>query len=156
MNPSFIKSPEKRRIVEELKDKFGIEELGYLLSESGKEKIRGFSGHLSKDEIAELSQVLNIDNLGLYIMKKENDGLRISFDATQLLRTQISKNIIEIDEKQYELWIRGRDIELKLPQGTYIISHKGDFLGCGRSNGQVLFNYIPKERRIKKPLQTAQ
>ena len=32
MNPIFIKSNEKRDIVAELKEQFGIEELGYLLS----------------------------------------------------------------------------------------------------------------------------
>ena len=151
MKPQFIKSNVKRDIVAELKEKFGIAGLPYLLSESGREKLRGFSGHLSKDEIAELAQMLNIDTIGIYILKKEKDGLRLGFDATKLLRKQISKNIIEINETQLAQWIRGHDLEIKIPQGTYVISHKGDFLGCGRSNGNVLFNYVPKERRIKKP-----
>ena len=152
MTPRFIKTPEKRDIVKELNEKFGITELPYLLSESGKEKIRGFSGHLSKDEILELSQMLNVDNLGLYLMKKERDGLRPGFDATQLLKEQITKNIIEITSEQFELWIRGKDLDIKAPQGTYVVKYKEDLLGCGRSNGEKLFNYVPKERRIKKAL----
>ncbi len=155
MKPFFIKSPEKRKLVSELQEKFGIANLPYLLIESGKEKLRGFSGHLSKDEIAELAQILNIDSIGLYVLKKERDGLRLSFDATQLLRMQITKNILEIDDKQMEQWIRGHDLDIKVPQGTYVIKYRGDFLGCGRSNGEKLFNYVPKERRIKKPISSS-
>ncbi len=155
MEHKFIKTPEKRRMIEELNAKFGITELPYLLIESGKEKIRAFSGHMSKDEIIELAGLTKIEGVGIYFMKKENDGLRLSFEAAQLLRKQISKNILDIDDKQLELWIRGYDLELKAPQGVYAIRYKGDFLGCGKSNGDKIFNYVPKERRIKKPLNQA-
>lgn len=155
MEHKFIRTPEKRRMIEELNAKFGITELPYLLIESGKEKIRAFSGHMSKDEIIELAKMTKIEGVGVYFMKKENDGLRLSFEASQLLRKQISKNILDIDDKQLQLWIRGYDLELKAPQGVYAIRYKGDFLGCGKSNGEKLFNYVPKERRIKKPLNQA-
>ena len=152
MEHKFIKTPEKRRMIEELNAKFGISELPYLLIESGKEKIRAFSGSLSKDEIIELAGLTKIEGVGIYFMKKENDGLRLSFEAAQLLRSQITKSILDIDDKQLELWIRGHDLEIKTPQGVYAIRYKGDFLGCGKSNGEKIFNYVPKERRIKKPL----
>jgi NOL1/NOP2/fmu family ribosome biogenesis protein len=152
MEHKFIKSPEKRRIVEELNQLFGISELPYLLIESGKEKIRAFSGSLSKDEIIELGRMANIEGVGIYFMKKEDSGLRLSFEAAQLLKAQITKNILYINDNQLELWIRGHDLELKVAPGTYVIAHGEDFLGCGKSNGEKIFNYVPKERRIKKPL----
>jgi NOL1/NOP2/fmu family ribosome biogenesis protein len=152
MEHKFIKSPEKRRLIEELNERFGISELPYLLIESGKEKIRAFSGSLSKDEIIELGRMANIEGVGVYFMKKEDSGLRLSFEATQLLKGQITKNILYINDSQLQLWIRGHDLDIKVAPGTYIIAHEEDFLGCGKSNGEKIFNYVPKERRIKKPL----
>lgn len=149
MKVRFIKSPEKRRIEEDLEKQFGITKLPYLLLETGKEKIRGFSGSLSKEEIAKLARIANIELIGLYILKKEFD-YRLSIDTTILLKDQISKNIIEINDAQLYEWIRGRDLDIQYPKETVILKHNGDFVGCGKSNGEKIFNYIPKDRRIKK------
>ena len=155
MNIHFIKSNEKRDIVEKLNEQFGIEELPYLLVESGKEKIRAFTGSLSKEEISKIGQIAHIEVFGLYLLKKENEEYRLSLDATLVLSKQINKNIIEIDEEQFQKWIRGQDLEIKLPRGTYIIKYKEDFLGCGKSNEEKIFNYVPKDRRLKKQLKDA-
>jgi len=150
MNAQFIKTPEKRRIIEQLNEQFGIQELPFLLIESGKEKIRGFSGHLSKDEIIELGKILNIEVIGLYILKKEDNLFRLSLDATHLLKKQITKNIIEINDAQLQEWIRGHDLDTKMQKGIVVIKNHDDFFGCGRSSGDKIFNHIPRERRIKK------
>lgn len=151
MNIHFIKSNEKRQIVEQLNKQFGIEDLPYLLIESGKERIRAFSGSLSKEEIKEISRIANIEVLGLYMIRKEHD-LRLSFDSTQLLQKQVKKNIAEINKEEYELWIRGYDLEIEKPKGTYVIRFNGDFIGCAKSDGKKLINHVPKERRLKIPL----
>ena len=149
MTIQFVKSSEKKKIIQQLQEQFGIEDLSYLLVQTGQDKIRAFSGSLSKDEIQKLGEITNIEVIGLYVIKKEHD-LRLSFDATHILKNQINKNIIKIDDEQFKAWIRGHDLDIKEPQGTYIIQYKEDFIGCGRSNGEVLFNYVPKERRIRK------
>ena len=149
MKIHFIKSNEKRRIIEELNEQFGISELPYLLIESGKEKIRAFSGHLSKEEIYQIGNIAKIELIGLYLLKKEED-YRLSIDATHLLKNQINKNIIEINEEQFQQWIRGKDIEIESQKGTLVIKYKEDFIGCGKSNGEKIFNYVPKDRRLKK------
>lgn len=146
---NFIKSSEKRKIIEQLNGQYGIEELPFLLIKSGKEKIRGFSGHLLKEEIDELGNLANIETIGLYLIKEEHD-LRLSFDTPLLLKNQIKKNILEINEKDFHLWIRGNDLDIKVPQGTYIIKFEEDFFGCGKSNGEKIFNYVPKDRRLRK------
>lgn len=148
MNIHFIKSNEKRKIIEHLNQQFGIENLPYLLIESGKEKIRVFSGSLSKEEIKEISRIANIEVLGLYMIRKEHD-LRLSFDSTQLLQNQINENIADINEEEYELWIRGYDLEIEKPKGTYVIRFNNDFMGCAKSDGKKLINHVPKERRLK-------
>lgn len=150
MNIRFIKSSEKKEIIEKLEEQFGISDLPYLLIETGKEKIRAFSGSLSKDQISMLSDMLNIESIGLYIIKKEkNNQLRLSFDAAHLLKNQINKNIAEINEEQLQLWIRGHSLTLKYPTGIHIISYKQNFLGCGKSDGENMINHVPKERRLK-------
>lgn len=149
MNIHFIKSSEKKRIIEELNEKFGIHNLPYLLIESGKEKIRGYSGHLSKEEILQIGKITNIELIGLYMIKKEQD-LRLTIDAIHLLQDQITKSIIELNDEQLHDWLRGHDIPMQSEKGSFIIKHNSDFIGFGRSNGQKLFNYIPKDRRLKK------
>ncbi|MCU0642129.1 MAG: hypothetical protein MUF61_00935 [archaeon] len=145
----FIKTPEKRRIIEEL-SRFGITEIPFLLIDWGREKIRAFSGTLSKEEIMEITNAARIDNMGIYFLKREETGLRPSIEALQLLKNQITKNIIDIDNAQMQLWMRGHDLDIKMPQGLYVIRFEGDLLGCGKSNGNSIFNYVPKERRLRK------
>jgi len=98
MNIHFIKTPEKREIIAQLNKQYGITELPYLLIETGKEKVRGFSGSLSKDEIQNLGQLARIELIGSYLIRREND-MRLSFDALHLLKEQITTGIIDIDEK---------------------------------------------------------
>lgn len=151
MKLHFIKSSKKKKILQELKEQFGIEKLNYLLIQTGKEKIRAFTGHLSKEEILQLSRLTNIELIGIYLIKREEQqDLRLSLDATHLLKEQITKNIIEINESQLQEWIRGRDLEIKTNKGNIIIKYESDFIGSGKSNGEKIFNYIPKERRLKK------
>lgn len=149
MNIHFIKSAEKKEIINKLNEQFGIEDLSYLLLQFGKEKIRGYSGSLSKEEIMKMSQYARIEIIGLYIMKEEGD-FRLTVDAAHHLKSQIKKNIAELKGEQFRLWIRGHNLEMPLERGTYIVKYKDDFLGTGKSNGQILFNYIPKDRRLKK------
>ena len=144
----FIRSSEKKRIIEQLNEQFGISKLPYLLLGVGKEKTRGFSGSLSKEEIMQISKLVNIELIGLYMLKEESD-YRISFDAINLLQQQITKNIVEINDSEYERWIRGHDIEKPCQTGSVAIKYKSDFLGCGKSNGKIIFNYVPKDRRLK-------
>ena len=150
MNIKFIKSKEKKRILEELEKSYGIEKLNYLLIETGKKKLRAFSGDLSKEEISKLRNTINVEVIGMYLISQKDVDLRLNFDAVSLLREQIRKNIIEINKEQYELWMRGHDLEIKHPKGIAVIKFIEDLVGIGRSNGEKIFNYIPKERRIKK------
>jgi NOL1/NOP2/fmu family ribosome biogenesis protein len=149
MNPRFIKSSQKREIESQLNENFGIEKLNYLLVESGKEKIRAFSTHLSKDEIDELCQIINVETIGAYLLKQEPPIIRLSFDACHILSNQIEKGVIELDENQAEEWMLGKDIPLKAEKGVFVVKHKEYFLGCGKSNSQVLFNHVPKDRRTR-------
>lgn len=148
MNIHFIRSAEKKKIIQSLNEQFGVEDLPYLLVESGKEKIRLFSGHLSKEEIMQISQLANLEVLGLYGIKVEGD-YRLSIDSTHILSQQLTKNIVEINDEQVNDWLRGNDLDIKCERATVIIKYKDYFLGCGKSNGEKIFNYVPKDRRLR-------
>lgn len=149
MNVHFIRSSEKNKIIEELNFFYGINELPYLLIETGKKKIRAFSGSLSKEEIIDLSKITNVEIVGMYLISKKDREPRISFDALPLLSQQINKSILEIDETQLGLWLRGYNLEIQTEKGPIILKYKDNFVGCGKSNGEKIFNYVPKERKLK-------
>ena len=147
MKIEFVKSSDKKKILEKLEQDFGIEKLNFLLIKSGKDKIRGFTGSLSKDEILALSRNANIEVIGLYLFKEEN-GMRLSFDAPFLLKAK--KNIVEISGEQAENWLKGMNIEIEIDkEGFVVLKNKQDFLGCGKASQGRIANFVPKERRIK-------
>jgi len=145
----IIRTPEKRKILEQLNKQFGIAKLPYLLLKFGKEKIRIFSGSLSSPELSTLDKNLRIENAGLYFAKRQEDGLRLSIDAIHLLKEQITKNILELNNEQTEEWFKGRDLQIKSDNAFKILNNNEDFIGCGKSTGEKITNFVPKERRIK-------
>lgn len=149
MRINFIQAGEKKKIIEQLKEQFGVEKMPGMLVEGGNEKVRLFTGSLTREELNELSNNIRIELVGLYTIKREND-FRISFDSLFLFEDQISKNIIELSDQEMELWMRGKDLEKPMEKGTYVMKYKGLSLGCGKSNGIVIFNYVPKNRRFVK------
>ncbi len=157
MKPRFIFKSEKKQILELLKH-YGIEDLPYLLVASGKEKIRGYSGILSTDEIIAIDEAIGIELIGAYFFHNYENNLRLSTDAIHLLKNKITKNIVNINEKQAKEWFKGQDIllskeeqeKLKEESKTFkIIQYKDDLIGTGKLTEDRIVNYMPKERRQK-------
>jgi len=146
----ILSKPEKLRIINKLEEQYGISGLDFLLILSGKDKIRGYSGSLSKEEILELNESINIETIGLYLFKVHEEGIRLTIDACQILKKQIKKNIIELDKNQLEQWLKGQDLEIgDSGSGFRILKYENDFVGCGKLSNNRLTNFVPKERRIK-------
>ena len=150
MELKILNSKEKHRIIEKLKERFGIKSIPYIIVQSGKERLRIASINLSTDEIRKLSQTANIELIGLYFATLVNDEIRLSIDATHLLKSQINKNILEISEKEKEEWLKGGDLQKKNNErGFVIIRYKEDLLGTGKLSEEKIGNFLPKERRVK-------
>ena len=151
MELKILNSKERQKIAEKLKERFGIESIPYMIVQSGKERLRISSTNLSTDEIRKLSQTANIESIGLYFATLVNDEIRLSIDATHLLKSQINKNIIEISEKEKDEWLKGRDLQKEnAERGFVVIKYKDDLLGTGKLSEEKISNFIPKERRIKE------
>lgn len=155
----FIFKSEKKEILKQL-EYYGITELPYLLVASGKEKIRGYSGILSTDEIIKLDKEINLEIIGMYLLHNYGGDLRLSLDAITLFKDKITKNILEVNEKQAKELFRGQDIALtkedqeklkekKEEPGFKVIKFNKDLIGTAKLTQDRIINYIPKERRIK-------
>lgn len=149
----ILSSTDKKKILEKLKQRFGIEKLPYLLLQFGKEKIRGYSGNLSREELSVLDKNVRVENIGLYLAKIHDSEIKLSLDSLHMLKKQISKNIVNLTKHQAESWFKGQDIVLdkEIQKGFVILKYGEDFIGCGKvvGDGTIIKNYMPKERRIK-------
>lgn len=145
----FLNSKERKEVFEELNELYGIETKEVLMMEAGKQKIRVFTGDMTKEEIMELNEFARIEVTGIYYASKKDEEIRLNFDVVSLLRNEILKNVVEISKEDFEKWIRGQDIEIKTQRGTVVLKYANDLIGVGKSNGEKVFNYVPKERKIK-------
>jgi len=149
----LLTNAKKKKITELLNEEYGIEKLRHLFIQTGKGKIRIFSGSLSKEEINELAKNVHIDTIGARLCNIENDEIRLNFDILNIpeLKSQINKNIIKITNEQVQKWLKGDNIEMVTDLGGkyIIVQNKGDFIGVARNNKTFIQNYVPKERRVK-------
>ncbi len=151
MNAKFLLGNDRKKLLQEFSNRFGIVDPGYLFIETGKSKIRGFSGSLAREDIMNLDEFARIELIGTYIARDdEMTGLRLSFDAPHIKGIQVTKNVIELNAEEFEKWRYGEPLAKELEIGIYVVSFLGDTWGCGYSTGQKLLNYIPKERIVKK------
>ena len=101
----------------------------------------------------EISQIdlnkLRVNNMGLYFGELKNRELRLSIEGAQLIGPKAKKNILELNDNEAREYLRGADLDKKTEEkGFLLIKRKNDFLGTGKANGERVFNYTPKERRI--------
>ena len=138
---------------------FGLAKIPELLVRSGKERIRAYSGGLSTEEIMEIWRLLPIEGVGLYVGKDmvNRNGVRevrLSLDGLHLWKEQISGRVLVLSEKQEEEWFAGKNVDGEFEMEGFVAvksSDGKDFIGTGKvgSDGKVLFNFLPKERRRK-------
>jgi NOL1/NOP2/fmu family ribosome biogenesis protein len=144
-----LQSSQKKRIIQQLNDQFGVTNLPYLFLQFGKEKIRVYSGNLAKEDLSNLDKNARIENMGLYFARIQPDGIRLTLDGVQLVRDQITKNIMEINDEQADMWFKGNDLDIQAESAFKILKNNNEFIGCGKSTGDRITNFVPKERRIR-------
>jgi NOL1/NOP2/fmu family ribosome biogenesis protein len=160
MKIDVLSRAKKKRFLAAVED-FGISKIDEVLIRTGKERIRAFSGSLSKSEILDLWRVLPVEGIGLYVGKDfvSRNGkreTRLSIDGVHAWREQIEGRVLELTEEQEAEWFLGENIELSEEQGKigegFVVARVGeDFVGVGKvdSDGKILYSFLPKERRRK-------
>lgn len=152
MNVKFLRSAERKELLAELEEIYGLTELNEMLIETGKRKIRAFSGELTKEELLQIAKYVNIELIGMYLLSKKDEDARLNFDVVSLLRDKITRSKFNVTKEQLDLWIRGNDLNVEAPKGIVVIEYEGDLVGVGKSNGTTIYNYVPKERKLKTPV----
>ncbi|MBW2985314.1 hypothetical protein KY313_01530 [Candidatus Woesearchaeota archaeon] len=143
----ILNNREIKGILNLLNNQFGFKEkFDYVFLMSSKNKI-----YLVNKDIGNIDlERLRIDAIGLYFGELNHGELRLSIEGSQMIGKKSNKNIIELDKKESELWSMGNDIDKKMDvSGFVILKHKKDFIGCGRYKEGKIFNYVPKERRLR-------
>jgi len=85
---------------------------------------------------------------GLYFGTLEENGIRLSIEGSFIVGRMARKSVIELDDGEAMAWMSGQDLELPV-RGYVILKWRDFFLGCGKGNGRIVRNYVPKERRIR-------
>jgi len=143
----------KRIEIERLLEKnFGIKiPFKYQLLQSGKDKLRIFTGNLGPQELSILNKLLTIETIGLYFAFFKDQKLRLNFDAASLLGKETKKFVILTDPEARK-WLMGEDLKKDIkniePGAYIIIKHNQDILGCGKITSNGLLNFVPKEKRV--------
>lgn len=165
MKIQILDKTKKKTFIEGTSD-VGIKKIPELLIRSGTEKIRAYTGDLSKDTIMSLWRILPIEGIGLYAGKEiiDKNGrreTRLTIDGQHLWENQLDKRILKLTESQEEQWFKRQDIELNEEQfdlGNGFVNVQSfsdnDFIGIGKigNEGKTLFGFLPKERSRKTQL----
>jgi NOL1/NOP2/fmu family ribosome biogenesis protein len=145
----IINSKERKEIIAQLNEQFGINKIPYTIIRFGKDKIRIYSGEISNEELLRLDQNLRIETAGLYFAKQQEDGIRLTLDGIAIFKDQIKKGILELSDEQAKEWLKGNELLIQTERGFRILKNQGEFIGCGKATGEKIANFMPKERRVR-------
>ena len=137
----------KKPILKLLEKQFGIKEkLNYTLLKNNENKL-----FIINNTAFEIDQKkLRINSLGLYFASLENNELRLSLEATQMLGKKADKNVLNLNEEQLKQYMLGKNITVDNNNNTLVIlKYKDDFIGCAKQKDFKVINFLPKERRVQ-------
>ena len=149
MNLKILNSNEKKKLLDEIKKQYNIKklDLDYIFLRNNDNKIFILSKDFAKLDVKNI----RINSLGLYFAKLHPDGIRLSIEGSQLIGPLAKNNIINIDDNEIKLWIRGNDLTTDKKFDSYvIIKHNNDYFGSGIYKDGKIRNMISKDRLIRK------
>ncbi len=146
----ILNSKEKRELLKKIDEQFEINENPLkekVIIESGDGRIWTATRDIEKVNLKNEK----IETIGLYIGKIEKTGgVRLSIEGSQIIGPFANKNVITIDRKQLEYWIRGINLNYASGKGYILLKYEKDHVGCGKLHEKGILNHTPKERRIRE------
>ncbi|MBT3407512.1 hypothetical protein HOK68_04435 [Candidatus Woesearchaeota archaeon] len=152
-NLKKLNSKEKKNILNLLKENYGfnkdLNEYTFFINKN--DKI-----NLINTETYELIDFddYRVDSIGVYFGELINNTIRLSIEGSQLIGPSCNRNIIELNENQLNLWIRGKDVEIdKEGNDFFLIKYKEDYIACGKLKNKILLNFVSKARTISAKIE---
>jgi NOL1/NOP2/fmu family ribosome biogenesis protein len=163
MKIQILDKAKKKKFIEGISE-LGLKKIPQLLIKSGRERVRAFSGNLSKEEIMEIWRITPIEGVGLYVGKDSVDKrngrreVRLALEGLHAWKDQISENILQLNKEQEIEWFLGKNIEIESSEKKGFVAVRSadgkDFVGIGKigDEGKMLYGLLPKERRRKEAI----
>ena len=144
----LLKKEKKEMLIEYCEERFGITKVifeNYQLYEGSKNKI-----YLIK-ELLELRFIPESSGLCIFRFDKTP---KPTTNFLQLFSADISKNVLDISEKDLINYCKGNDLQLhsgsnKIEPGFIAIRFNNNIVGCAHWNKITVRNQLPKSRRCK-------
>jgi len=146
----LLNKREEKEIINKLNEQFGIKQIPGKLFMRGKQRIFLYIGSFDEENIRELEKIVFVERAGVYFGKIEEYGIRLSIEGTQIMKEEITKNIVELKKDEMQTWMMGHEVLKKSSfRGFVIIKYKNDMLGTGKASTEKITNFIPKSRRLR-------
>ena len=150
----ILNKQQEEGILKYFKEQYGVKRIAGRLMKMGEERIFLFLGDASDNEINELEKIAPVERVGFYFAKIIRDEFKLSIEGAQFLKSEITKNIFEMDREQAEKWMMGQELNIKTgKRGFLIMKYGNDFLGCGKASEEKIGNFVPKNRRLKNKME---
>jgi NOL1/NOP2/fmu family ribosome biogenesis protein len=142
-----LKRKEMKNVLSLLSNQFGFESWnkGLVLIKK-KDKL----WVVDKESLQQDITGMRVEVVGIYFGTLESSGLRLSIEGSQIIGPKSKKNIVRIDEKKLNSWLRGFDLDLEISSTYALLRYGNSFAGCGKRKGNQVMNTIPKSRRIHR------
>lgn len=151
-----LNAKEKKQFYEKIRTYFGAENFTFpgMIFVNQKNKY-----HILDETYKEIIDIkINTKVLGLYVAEINKFGeIRLSIEGSQLVGPHATKHTLELSQEEAELFINGKDLDVSnrdVTQEYFILytnnptTNQKDYLGCGKVKDNVLFNFVPKGRRV--------
>ena len=144
----LLKKEKKEKLIEYCTERFGI-------SEEIFEKYQLYEG--SKNKIYLIKELLELrftpESSGLYIFRFDKTP-KPTTNFLQLFGAFISKNVLDIDEKNLINYCKGKDLRVhsssnKIEPGFIAVRYNNIIVGCAHWTKITVRNQLPKSRRCK-------
>ncbi|MBS3097689.1 hypothetical protein J4209_02730 [Candidatus Woesearchaeota archaeon] len=146
-NLKILNKKETKGILDLIKKQWGCDvklDYAFLQNEKGRVFI------VDKDVFKIDLKKIRINSIGLYFAEVGGNEIRLSIEGSQIIGPEAKKNVIDVDEKEAREWLKGYDLEKEVKaKGFAIIKYREDYLGTGKVRDNKIFNFVPKNRRLR-------
>jgi NOL1/NOP2/fmu family ribosome biogenesis protein len=143
---------EIRNIEDMIKENYDCE-IGlrkFLVMEGSGGKIWIASGTIADVDLDKLS----INSIGVEFCRLKGKRIHLSEEGAQMIGNVAKKNVLEIDKRMVENFMRGRDLDLepgKFDDSQFVILKYGtDIVGVCMVSQNFVRNLLPRSRRLDR------